>query len=87
MFGALLTIADTISCSGEIDIAETRGNGPEYKGNGRNTISSSFHWGPSSMFDRWQKTTGLIRDRRKTYADGFHKYGLEWTEDYIMICE
>ena len=31
--------------SGEIDIAESRGNGIDYPLGGRNTMSSSIHWG------------------------------------------
>jgi beta-glucanase (GH16 family) len=31
--------------SGEIDIVESRGNGPEYDVGGRDVIGSTLHWG------------------------------------------
>lgn len=33
--------------SGEIDIMESRGNGPEYAAGGNNKFGSTLHWGPS----------------------------------------
>jgi hypothetical protein len=33
--------------SGEIDIAESRGNGVDYEPGGRNLVASTLHWGKS----------------------------------------
>lgn len=35
--------------SGEIDIAEARGNGPEYSMGGRDIFVSTMHWGKSEV--------------------------------------
>ncbi|KAG0238667.1 hypothetical protein BGW41_008042 [Actinomortierella wolfii] len=37
--------------SGEIDIVEARGNGPEYEAGGINKISSTLHWGIKTYVD------------------------------------
>lgn len=69
--------------SGEIDIAEARGNGVHYGMGGYDTIVSTLHWGPSSATDAYKKTTKLYERRLNGFANKFHTYGLEWNEKYI----
>jgi beta-glucanase (GH16 family) len=70
--------------SGEIDIAEFRGNDYEYP-EGRDFMSSTLHWGPSFQHDGYIGTHGKTFLRRKDFTTGFHTFGLEWTEDYIFM--
>ncbi|KAF9092514.1 hypothetical protein BGX23_004226 [Mortierella sp. AD031] len=59
--------------SGEIDLVEFRGNGPEYPAGGYDKMASTLHWGPSYEFSRFQMTHaeyGLPAG--KTFADEFH---------------
>ncbi|KAH7390819.1 concanavalin A-like lectin/glucanase domain-containing protein [Phaeosphaeria sp. MPI-PUGE-AT-0046c] len=70
--------------SGEIDIAEFRGNNYSYP-EGRNFMSSTLHWGPSYQHDAYTKTHGVAYLRRGDFAKGFHTFGLEWTENYIFM--
>jgi beta-glucanase (GH16 family) len=70
--------------SGEIDIAETRGNGYKYVLGGNNIVSSSLHWGPDSEHDRWWKNHVKRQALHSRYSDKFHVYGLEWSEKYIF---
>ncbi|PBP17597.1 glucan 1,3-beta-glucosidase [Diplocarpon rosae] len=42
--------------SGEIDIAESRGNNHTYAQGGNNIVSSALHWGPDSANDAWWRT-------------------------------
>jgi beta-glucanase (GH16 family) len=39
--------------SGEIDIMESRGNGPDYEAGGSNKFASTLHWGPDYWHNRW----------------------------------
>ena len=71
--------------SGEIDIAESKGNAPQTYPNGRNSISSTLHWGPSPGYDAFWRTTGKHNLKRSDYSNGFHTYGLEWTKDYLFM--
>lgn len=71
--------------SGEIDIMEARGNGPDYPAQGTNFVRGSLNWGPISFINSVAKTFGWWTIRRKTYADDFHTYALEWTEEFIRI--
>jgi beta-glucanase (GH16 family) len=70
--------------SGEIDIAETRGNDWPYP-EGRDFMSSTLHWGPSSTHDAYIQTHGTAFLRRQDFTTGFHTFGLEWTENYIFM--
>ncbi|KAK9344266.1 concanavalin A-like lectin/glucanase domain-containing protein [Lipomyces starkeyi] len=70
--------------SGEIDICESRGNDHTYPVGGVNVMSSTLHWGPASGLDKCWKTTSGIRLTHSTFADGFHTFGLEWNQHYIM---
>jgi beta-glucanase (GH16 family) len=71
--------------SGEIDIAESRGNSPANYSDGRNSIISALHWGPSPETDAFWRTSGKHNLRRTDYSEAFHTYGLEWTKDYLFM--
>lgn len=71
--------------SGEIDIAECRGNSGTNYTDGRNSIGSTLHWGPSPAFDAFWRTSGKFNLKRSDFTDNFHVYGLEWTEDYLFM--
>ena len=71
--------------SGEIDIAESRGNSPDNYTDGRNSIISALHWGPSPETDAFWRSSGKHNIRRTDYSEAFHTYGLEWTEDYLFM--
>ncbi|KAI0740036.1 concanavalin A-like lectin/glucanase [Earliella scabrosa] len=71
--------------SGEIDIMEARGNGPEYKAQGVDYVRGSLNWGPFSWLNGVSKTFGWWTNRRKTFADDFHTYALEWNEEFMRI--
>jgi beta-glucanase (GH16 family) len=72
--------------SGEIDIAESRGNsGDDYSASGgRDSLISALHWGPVPEADAFWKTSGQHRVRRTDYSEGYHTFGLEWSEDYLF---
>ncbi|KAK5041227.1 hypothetical protein LTR13_002702 [Exophiala sideris] len=69
--------------SGEIDIMESRGNARGYRNGGRETVSSTIHWGISWKTDNFFRTTQKHKIQRTDYSEGFHTFGLEWTEDYL----
>lgn len=70
--------------SGEIDIVESRGNNASYSEGGFEEVRTSLHWGPDSTEDRYKMTTGVATTQHSTYADGFHTFGLEWSEKYLF---
>ncbi|KAF2627591.1 glycoside hydrolase family 16 protein [Macroventuria anomochaeta] len=72
--------------SGEIDIAETRGNNYTYP-RGRNVITSALHWGPDPQHDGYMTTydTFFFKSNRLDFTDRFFTFGLEWTTDYIFM--
>ncbi|KAK9331533.1 concanavalin A-like lectin/glucanase domain-containing protein [Lipomyces starkeyi] len=70
--------------SGEIDICESRGNDHTYPAGGVNVMSSTLHWGPTPALDRYWRTHDTLALKRTTFADGFHTFGLEWSDKYIM---
>ena len=70
--------------SGEIDVAESRGNNVDYPEGGRETVTSTLHWGPTSNTDTFWRTTNGRALRRTDYSQDFHTYGLEWDEKYIF---
>ena len=71
--------------SGEIDIAESRGNfGDDYP-DGRDSVISALHWAPVPQADAFYKTSGKHNVRRTDYSDKFHTYGLEWSKDYLFM--
>jgi hypothetical protein len=64
-------------------IMEARGNSPSYPAQGANFVRSTLSWGPlpslTSRLFGWQSL------KRSTYAQQFHTYTLEWTENFIRI--
>lgn len=71
--------------SGEIDIMESRGNGPRYPDQGSNYVRGSLNWGPLTWLNAVSKTFGWWSLRRSSYDQGFHDYVLEWDEQFIRI--
>lgn len=69
--------------SGEIDIAESRGNNYTYPTGGNNIISSTLHWGPDAANDAWWRTYGKQHALHSTFSSGFHTFGMEWSEKYL----
>lgn len=69
--------------SGEIDIVESRGNSPATYTDGRDTATSALHWGLSTGTDAFLKTFNKRYIRRSDYSQGFHTWGLEWSEGYM----
>ncbi|KII90396.1 glycoside hydrolase family 16 protein [Plicaturopsis crispa FD-325 SS-3] len=69
--------------SGEIDIMESRGNGISYSKQGSNYVRASLNWGPVTFINAVAKTFGWWTQKRSSYADDFHTYTLEWTEDFL----
>ncbi|OQR87405.1 beta-1,3-glucan-binding-like protein [Achlya hypogyna] len=77
--------------SGELDIMESRGNGPDYtddKGDpiGNNRFSSCFHFGPAWNKDAYPvavNDTKALPDHR-SYGDEFHTFGFYWDEDEMF---
>ncbi|ORY18873.1 concanavalin A-like lectin/glucanase domain-containing protein [Clohesyomyces aquaticus] len=70
--------------SGEIDIMEGRGNNYTYPDGGNNIVSSTLHFGPNSKNDGWWRNNVKRQALHTTYADGYHTFGLEWSEKYIF---
>lgn len=70
--------------SGEIDIAESRGNDARKYSMGDNLVSSALHWGTATENDRWRRSYGEWGGKRVRYTDDFHTYGLEWSEKYLF---
>ncbi|KAI0946598.1 hypothetical protein AcW1_010027 [Taiwanofungus camphoratus] len=69
--------------SGEIDIMEARGNGLDYTAQGSNYVRASLNYGvldtvQTHLFGWWS-------EKRSSFADGFHTYALEWTEDWMRL--
>lgn len=53
-----------------------------YKG-GRNEIGGTLHWAPNSALDAFWRTNGVRYLTRGDYSDGFHTFGMEWSDSYI----
>ncbi|KAF8428290.1 concanavalin A-like lectin/glucanase domain-containing protein [Tirmania nivea] len=70
--------------SGEIDILESRGNGYSHKQGGNDIVSSALHWGPDAANNAWWKTNNKRGTLHTTYAEDFHTFGLEWSENYLF---
>ncbi|KAF8891406.1 ectomycorrhiza-upregulated GH16 glucan endo-1,3-beta-glucosidase precursor [Infundibulicybe gibba] len=71
--------------SGEIDIVESRGNGIRYTAHGSNYVQGSLNWGPAQNLNGVSKSYSWWTDRRKSFADDFHTYVLEWTPDFLRM--
>lgn len=69
--------------SGEIDIAEARGNNDAYALGGRDTYTSTLHWGPTGALDGFWRTTAGRQIRRTDFTKTYHTFGLEWSGDYL----
>jgi len=50
---------------------------------GSNYVRGSLNWGPTLFLNRGWQTYGWWTQRRSSYADDFHTYALEWTEDFM----
>ena len=70
--------------SGEIDIAESRGNNHTYPMGGNDVVSSTLHWGPSPDYDAWYHTFIKKEALHTTYTAKYHTFGLEWSEKYLF---
>ena len=68
--------------SGEIDLAESRGNSlPCDIGNTQ--FGSTLHWGPSWQYDAFEKAHASYTSSNGSLADEFHIYKLLWNESTI----
>lgn len=70
--------------SGEIDIAESRGNNYTYPSGGNQVVSSTLHLGPSTDEDSWFRYYRKKNALHTTFTKGYHTFGLEWTDKYIF---
>lgn len=70
--------------SGEIDIAESRGNNYTHPQGGNNIVSSALHWGPDPANDAWWRTNVKRQALHTTYSSSFNTYGLEWSQKYLF---
>lgn len=70
--------------SGEIDIAESRGNNYTYPTGGNNIVSSTLHWGPNAANDAFWRTNVKRNALHTTFSKTFHTFGLEWSEKYLF---
>ena len=70
--------------SGEIDIAESRGNNHTHPQGGNHVVSSTMHWGPNSANNAWWRTNMRRTALHTTYAKREHKFGLEWSQKYLF---
>jgi len=83
----MLPVNDTYGpwpLSGEIDIAESRGNNHTYISGGNNIVSSALHWGPDSANDAFWRTNVKRTALHTTYAAKSHTFGLEWSQKYLF---
>ncbi|KAF8908093.1 glycoside hydrolase family 16 protein [Gymnopilus junonius] len=69
--------------SGEIDIIEARGNNPTYPAQGSNFVRSTLSYGPLPTLVN--RIFGWFSMKRSSFADDFHIYTFEWTENYIRL--
>ncbi|KAI9819366.1 MAG: hypothetical protein M1826_001163 [Phylliscum demangeonii] len=82
----MMPVTDTYGAwprSGEIDLAESRGNNFSYGLGGNDIVSSALHWGPNTANDAWFRTNTRRTAMHTTFAKSFHTFGLEWSEKYI----
>jgi hypothetical protein len=52
---------------------------------GNDVVRGSLNWGPTQALNAVFKTFGWWPMRRSSYADGFHTYALEWTQDFLCV--
>lgn len=70
--------------SGEIDIAESRGNNYSYPG-GNDIITSTLHLGPTTDEDSYFRYIGAKTALHSTFPQKFHTFGLEWNDKYLFM--
>lgn len=70
--------------SGEIDIAEVRGNDWRYPQGGNDVFTSVLHWGPDIKNNNYWRTIYGRKLRRTDFSSGYHTFGLEWSENYLF---
>lgn len=70
-----------------LQIAETRGNDRTYGQQGKDHMAGALHWGPLARFDEYLRTYGVRQSKINAYDSEFHKYTLEWDENYLSICK
>jgi hypothetical protein len=70
--------------SGEIDIAESRGNNYTYPQGGNNIVSSALHWGPNPANDAFWRTNVKRPALHTTYSADFNTFGIEWSQKYLF---
>jgi len=63
--------------SGEIDIAESRGNDFRHPQGGNNIVSSTLHFGPNGRHDGWWRNNVKQDSLHETFADRPHVFGVE----------
>ncbi|PIK59610.1 putative beta-1,3-glucan-binding protein [Apostichopus japonicus] len=76
--------------SGEIDLVESRGNRNLRAADGTHVgaeqVGMTLHWGPYWPLNGYPMTHNANNlPDGKTFADGFHKYGLEWTSEGLKF--
>jgi len=64
--------------SGEIDIVESRGNGPSYPAGGVNQFGSTLHWGPFWPEDAYIQTHQTYTLPSGDFSQEFHVFGFVW---------
>jgi beta-glucanase (GH16 family) len=72
--------------SGQIDIAELRGNNRHYP-RGRDLVTSTLHYGPDPQHDGYLQTydTFFFNKKRTDFSDDFHTYGFEWYKNHMYM--
>ena len=84
----MMPVKDTYGAwprSGEIDLMESRGNNFTYTKQGGNTIvTSALHWGPNTANDGWYRTNAKREALHSSFADRYHTFGVEWSENYLF---
>jgi hypothetical protein len=50
---------------------------------GNNVVRGSLNWGPLTWINKVALTYSFWTMRRKSYADDFHTYTLEWTDKFL----
>ena len=73
--------------SGEIDLMESSGNENYHCGQqsrGVDTVQTNLHFGPAGINPHWKNET-LKSNSSANYAEQFHIYEIDWTEQYLAF--
>ena len=73
--------------SGEINMAETRGNPQLFEGNeniGVERVGVTLHFGPNSKTTKWDEMHSEINEK-PGFDNDFHVYKMKWAEDSITL--